>query len=104
MIDSPTYDGTSRNLAESQPLRSVLSTMNGAAGTHPSLKPGASCGVAVVTFPLWFRLFIIMIRTEDKMNINVGESQPLPWFLSCSIRTITFGQLRPAAWPPTATQ
>eukprot|EP01047_Picozoa_sp_COSAG01_P033286 COSAG01_NODE_2443_length_7689_cov_5.414229_5_plen_216_part_00 len=26
----------------------------------------------------------IMIRTEYEMSRNVGESQPLPWFLSCN--------------------
>jgi hypothetical protein len=24
----------------------------------------------------------IMIRTEDELDIHVGESQPLPWFLA----------------------
>ena len=31
-------------------------------------------------FPLRFRLFIVMIRTEDEMSINVWESQSLPRF------------------------
>jgi hypothetical protein len=35
--------------------------------------------------PLRFRRVIIMIRTADEMNRNVGESQPLPWFLSWNI-------------------
>jgi hypothetical protein len=32
-----------------------------------------------------FRLFIIMIRTDDEMSRNVCASQPLPRFLSRNI-------------------
>jgi myosin heavy subunit len=35
-----------------------------------------------VRFPLRFRRFIIMIRTEYETSRNVGESQPLTWSLS----------------------
>jgi hypothetical protein len=35
-----------------------------------------------VRFPLRFRRLIIMIRTEYEPSRNVGESQPLTWFLS----------------------
>jgi uncharacterized protein (DUF1786 family) len=38
------------------------------------LESGASAGPRVP--------FIIMIRTEDEMNRNIVESQPLPCFLS----------------------
>ena len=53
----------------------------------------AAAGPGALRFPVWFRLFIIMIRTEDKMNRNVWESQSLPWFLSCNIRPGRAGRL-----------
>jgi hypothetical protein len=39
-------------------------------------------GAEQVRFALRFRIFIIMIRTQDETRRNVGEAQPLPWFLS----------------------
>eukprot|EP01047_Picozoa_sp_COSAG01_P046681 COSAG01_NODE_4403_length_5060_cov_15.005644_6_plen_37_part_00 len=33
-----------------------------------------------LTYPLRFRISIIMIRTDDEMSRNVGESQSLPRF------------------------
>eukprot|EP01047_Picozoa_sp_COSAG01_P030099 COSAG01_NODE_2087_length_8456_cov_2.656456_10_plen_76_part_00 len=38
--------------------------------------------LAQVGFPLRFRILIIMMRAENETSINLGESQPLPWFLS----------------------
>jgi hypothetical protein len=42
----------------------------------------AEYGTTEVRFPLRFRSLIIMIRTEYETSRNVGESQPLTWFLS----------------------
>jgi hypothetical protein len=48
-------------------------------------------------FPLRFRLWITrMIRTEDDMRRNVGESQALSWFWSYHIS----GCLNDAPCPP----
>eukprot|EP01047_Picozoa_sp_COSAG01_P035448 COSAG01_NODE_2721_length_7186_cov_3.571328_2_plen_325_part_00 len=40
-----------------------------------------------LSFPLHFRLFIIMIRAEDETSRIVWKSQPLPRFLSRNIRS-----------------
>eukprot|EP01047_Picozoa_sp_COSAG01_P029239 COSAG01_NODE_1998_length_8689_cov_36.410943_8_plen_92_part_00 len=42
-------------------------------------------GARPLRFPLYFRLFILMMRADDEMSIIVWESQLLPRFLPRNI-------------------